>query len=363
MTAHPGSSTASAMEALDESLLVRALRREPVERTPVWFMRQAGRCLPEYRAVREKHSLLEICRRPDLCAEVTVQPVRRLDVDAAILFADIMLPLIAVGIDLDIVDGVGPVIAQPMRTAADVERLRPLEATEDVGFVLESIHATLDLLAGSVPLIGFSGAPFTLASYLIEGKPSRDFLHTKRLMYGAPDIWHDLMTRLSRLVATYLRAQARAGVAVLQLFDSWIGALALDDYVRYVQPYSRAVFEALADCDLPLIHFGTGTSALLEAMRDAGGTTIGIDWHVPLDLAWKRVGFDRSVQGNLDPLVLQGPWEVVRREATTIVQRATGRPGHVFNLGHGIHPQTDPDQLRRLVEFVHASTESLRPRV
>lgn len=332
--------------------LLNALRLQSTDRTPVWFMRQAGRSLPEYRAVRERYSLLEICRIPEVCAEVTLQPVRRLGVDAAILFADIMLPLIAVGVDLDIVEGIGPVIAHPVREAADVRVLRPLEGG-DVQFVADDIGATLAELAGDVPLIGFSGAPFTLASYLVEGKPSRDFLTTKRLMYTRPDIWHDLMSRLAAIVAAYLGAQAEAGVRALQIFDSWVGALSVDDYLRYVQPYTRMVFEGIAGIEVPVIHFGTGTSSLLEAMRDAGGDGIGIDWRVPLDVAWRRIGRDRAIQGNLDPLVLLGPWEVVERESRRILDRAAGRPGHIFNVGHGIHPQTDPDQLRRLVDLVH----------
>jgi uroporphyrinogen decarboxylase len=319
-------------------------------------MRQAGRSLPEYRAVREKYSLLEICRQPELCAEVTLQPVRRLGVDAAILFADIMLPLLGIGIDLDIVERVGPVLARPFRTASDVEALRPLEPEEDIGFVLEDIRCTLQQLDGTVPLIGFSGAPFTLASYLVEGRPSRDFLQTKRLMYGAPEVWRDLMQRLAGIVSAYLLAQAHVGVHALQLFDSWIGALSVDDYRRYVQPFTRSVINALSDAGVPLVHFGTGTAALLESMRDAGGTTIGVDWRIPLDIAWARIGYDRGIQGNLDPLVLLGPWEVVEREAGGVLRRAAGRPGHVFNVGHGIHPQTSPDQIQRLVEFVHAFT-------
>lgn len=335
-----------------EGRLLRALRLEPVDSTPVWFMRQAGRSLPEYRAVREKYTLLEICRRPDVCAEVTVQPVRRLGVDAAILYADIMNPLVGIGIDLDIVERVGPVIARPIREREGVEALRPLEP-DDIAFVTDDIRCTLALLNAAVPLIGFSGAPFTLASYLIEGRSSRDFVNTKRMMYSDPELWHALMRRLAGIVAAYMRCQAEAGVHALQLFDSWIGALSVDDYRRYVQPHVRAIFRAVSDLDLPIIHFGTGTGALLESMRDAGGSTIGVDWRVPLDAAWGRVGYDRGVQGNLDPLVLQGPWSVVQREAETILQRAEGRPGHVFNVGHGIHPATPPDQMQRLVEFVH----------
>jgi uroporphyrinogen decarboxylase len=332
--------------------LLRALQLEAVDRTPIWFMRQAGRSLPEYRAIKERYSLLEICRQPELCAEVTLQPVRRLGVDAAILYADIMHPLVGIGIDLEIVEQVGPVIAEPIRGAADLHRLRTLEP-EDVQFVTDDIACVLQALEGSVPLIGFAGAPFTLASYLVEGRPTRDFLLTKRMMYGEPALWDGVMQRLATLVTAYCRRQAAAGVHALQLFDSWAGALSVDDYCRYVQPYSRQVLDGLAGLGLPIIHFGTNTAALLEAMRAAGGSTIGVDWHVPLDLAWERIGHDRGIQGNLDPIVLQAPWAVVQREATAILQRAGGRPGHIFNTGHGLHPATPPETLERLVEFVH----------
>lgn len=338
---------------LAQDRLLRALRREPVDCTPVWFMRQAGRSLPEYRAIKEKYSLFEICRRPELCARVTLQPVERLGVDAAILYADIMHPLLGIGIDLQIVENVGPVIAEPIRAHADLARLRPLNVREDLPFVLDDIACTLQELGGRVPLIGFSGAPFTLACYLVEGQPSRTFVTVKRLMYGAPGLWDDLMRRLASIVAAYMRAQAETGAHALQLFDSWVGALSLDDYKRYVQPYTRLVFEDLLDLEVPVIHFGADTGALLEAMRDAGGDAIGLDWRVPLDIGWQRAGHDRAVQGNLDPIVLQGPWDVVRREAGAILDRAAGRPGHVFNTGHGLHPETPPDMLERLVEFVH----------
>ena len=317
-------------------------------------MRQAGRSLPEYRAIRERYTLLEICRLPEVCAEVTLQPVRRHGVDAAILFADIMLPLLAVGIDLDIVEGVGPVIAHPVREERDLDALRPLEP-DDVEFVRQDVLCTLNALAGEVPLIGFSGAPFTLASYLVEGKPSRDFLRTKQLMYREPSLWDDLMRRLAAIVAAYLWVQVDAGVHAVQLFDSWAGALSLDDYCRYVEPYSRIVFDAVTPAGVPTIHFGTGTASLLEAMRDAGGSAIGLDWRVPLDRGWERVGHDRAIQGNLDPLVLFAPPDVVKRETDTILRMAGSRPGHVFNVGHGIHPATDPDQISRLVAHVHGA--------
>jgi uroporphyrinogen decarboxylase len=344
-------------DELSNDRLLRALSLLPTDARPVWFMRQAGRSLPEYRSVRERYSLLEICRRPDVCAEVTLQPVRRLGVDAAILFADIMLPVLAIGVDLDIVEGVGPVVAHPVRRPSDLDALRPLDP-EDVAFVSDDIRCVLSALSGSVPLIGFSGAPFTLASYLVEGKPSRDFLQTKRLMYRDPGAWNDLMRRLAGIVAGYLRVQADAGVHALQLFDSWVGALSLDDYVRYVQPYSGMVFDALSDVEIPTIHFGTGTATLLGAMRDAGGACIGVDWRIPLDAAWERIGHDRAVQGNLDPLALLGSWDVVKRETDAILRRSEGRPGHIFNVGHGIHPQTDPTMLQRLVAYVHSRSSS-----
>jgi uroporphyrinogen decarboxylase len=333
--------------------LLRALRREPVDCTPVWFMRQAGRSLPEYRTLKAGRSLLDICRQPELCAEITLQPVRRYDVDAAILYADIMHPLVGIGIDLEIVEGVGPVIGEPVRAPADLARLRALE-TEDLAFVTKDIRCVLDRLGGSLPLLGFSGAPFTLASYLVEGRPSRDFLQTKLLMHHAPTLWHDLMTRLAGIVVDYCRLQVDAGVHALQIFDSWAGVLSLDDYLRSVQPYTEQVFAGLAGCGVPLIHFGADTGALLEAMRNAGGEVIGIDWRLPLDLAWGRIGHDRAVQGNLDPMVLLGPWDVVEREARAILHRAAGRSGHVFNTGHGLHPQTPPDQVARLVDLVHS---------
>ena len=332
---------------------MRAARREPVERTPVWFMRQAGRILPEYRAVREHHTLVEICRQPALCADVTLQPVDRLGVDAAILFSDIMTPLLGVGIDLQIVDGVGPVIAEPVRTRDDLARLRPLEPEADLPYVLESIRILVERLGGERPLIGFAGAPFTLAAYLVEGKPSRDFVRVKSMMFGAPDVWHALMERLTAITISYLQAQAAAGANALQLFDSWIGALSPQDYATFVQPYSQRIFAALAPLGIPCIHFGTGTATLLPLMKDDGAPIIGIDWHVPLDEAWRTVGYDKGVQGNLDPGVLFAPADYVRERVGDVLRRADGRPGHIFNLGHGLHPQTPLDNVQRAVEFVH----------
>ncbi len=339
---------------------LRACRREPVDATPIWFMRQAGRSLPEYRAVREQHTLLEIVRQPELCAEVTLQPVRRLDVDAAILFSDIMLPLVAIGVELELVESVGPVVAHPLRTLAAIETLRELEPAGDVPYTLETIatlRRALDPLGKA--LIGFAGAPFTLASYLVEGKPSREYVHTKRLMLGEPALWSALMERLTTIVIAYAQAQIAAGAQALQIFDSWIGALSPREYSRFVQPHMRRLFAALAPPEtpapVPLIHFGTGTATLLELMAETGGDVIGLDWRVPLDDGWARLGGpDRiTIQGNLDPAVLTAPWEVVREEAADVLRRAAGRPGHIFNLGHGVLPMTPPEHLERLVEYVH----------
>ena len=338
------------------ALLVRAARRQPVERRPVWFMRQAGRSLPEYRKIRESADLFTICQDPALCTEVTLQPVRRLGVDGAVLFADIMLPVaFSLGVGLRLVENVGPVIDEPIRSQAQVDRLLALAPTESVSFVLETIRLLRRALDPEVAVIGFAGAPFTLAGYLIEGKPSREFLNTKAMMYTEPRLWDALMSRLSRLVLEYLRAQIDAGAQLVQLFDSWVGALSPADYRRYVQPYVEPIFQGLQPTGTPSIHFGTGTSALLPDMRDAGGDIIGLDWRVELDEAWARIGFDRGVQGNLDPAALLGPWPVVEEKARAILSQAGTRPGHIFNLGHGVQPGTPVENLQRLVELVHAA--------
>jgi uroporphyrinogen decarboxylase len=336
--------------------LVRAARRQPVSRRPVWFMRQAGRSLPEYRQVRERYAILEICKNPELCAEVTLQPVRRLGVDGAVLFADIMLPVaFGLGVELELVEGVGPVIANPIRTSTDIDRLRSLTPAESVPFVLETIRLLRRELDRSVAVIGFAGAPFTLASYLIEGKPSRDFLLTKAMMYSAPESWKALMERLSRMVLEYLTAQIEAGAQVVQVFDSWVGALSPADYTKFVQPYTAGIFRGLANAGAPSVHFGTGTAGLLPLLRDAGGDVIGLDWRVDLGQAWSEIGFDRGVQGNLDPATLLAPWPVVEAGARQVIQSAGGRAGHIFNLGHGVLPTTPVDNLRRLVELVHGT--------
>ncbi|GAA2670340.1 uroporphyrinogen decarboxylase [Actinoplanes palleronii] len=339
------------MTVLNDSPFVRACRGLTVPHTPVWFMRQAGRSLPEYRKIREGIGMLDSCRRPDLVTEITLQPVRRHHVDAAILFSDIVVPIAAAGIDLDIVAGTGPVVAEPLRTAADLERLRPL-AAGDVDFVAEAVRLLVAEL-GSTPLIGFAGAPFTLASYLIEGGPSRTYLKTKAMMYGAPDLWNALLSRLAQITLTFLRVQVEAGVSAVQLFDSWAGALSEADYRQYVMPHSAAVLRGLLDAGVPRIHFGVGTGVLLEAMGEAGADVVGVDWRTPLDVATKRIGPDRAVQGNLDPAILFAGWDVVEREARRVVAQGQSAPGHVFNLGHGVMPETDPEILTRLVALVH----------
>ena len=336
--------------------IVRAARLQPVERTPVWFMRQAGRSLAEYRAVRERHDIFSICRDPELCAEVTLQPVRRLGVDGAVLFADIMLPIaFGLGVDLRLVEDVGPVIDRPIRTAADVDRLRATSMPEAVPFVLETIRILRREVQAGVAVIGFSGAPFTLAGYLIEGQPSRDFTRTKSMMYNEPQLWSALMGRLTEMVLDYLRAQAAAGAHLVQLFDSWVGTLSINDYRDYVAPSVRRIFDGLRADGIPAIHFGTGNAALIPAMRDAGGDVIGLDWRVDLGTTWKDdIGYTRGVQGNLEPAAMLGPWPVIESKARSILKGAAGRPGHIFNLGHGVLPATPVEHLQHLVELVHA---------
>jgi uroporphyrinogen decarboxylase len=336
-----------------EPLLTRACRRELVERTPVWFMRQAGRSLPEYRELRKHHDLFSVCRQPELCAEVTLQPVRAHDVDAAVMFADIMLPVIGMGVDVELVENVGPVIANPVRTNDDVERLRVPDPQEAVPFILEAVRLVRAELPAEKAVIGFAGGPFTVAGYLIEGKPTREFVQTKRCMYAQPEVWHALMDKLADTFVAYLRAKVTAGADVIQLFDSWVGTLSAEDYEEFVAPYSARV---LAAVDVPTIHFGTGTTHLLPAMREAGGNVIGLDWRIPIEGGWKIVGPDRGVQGNLDPVLLLGPFERVAAAANRILDAVAGRRGHIFNLGHGVLPDTDPADLARLVELVHART-------
>jgi uroporphyrinogen decarboxylase len=329
---------------------LRACRREPVDRTPVWFMRQAGRSQPEYRALRERHTLLEMVRTPDLCAQITLLPVEQLGVDAAILFSDITLPLAGLGVTFDIIEGQGPVIERPLRTAGDVEHLRPFDAERDVPFLLEAIR--LIRREARVPLIGFAGAPFTLASYLVEGHGSRDLSLTKRMLMAEPVLWSRLMTALTDTTLTYLAAQVRAGAHAVQVFDSWIGALAPRDYEVAILPHMRRLFEGLRPLGVPVIHFGTGTAGLLPLMARAGGDVVGVDWRIRLGDAWGRIGA-AGIQGNLDPAAMLAPFEVIAETARDILNDAGGRPGHIFNLGHGVLPQTPQDSLRRLVELVH----------
>ena len=335
-------------------LLVRAARREPVERTPVWFMRQAGRSLPEYRALRERHGFFELAQNPELCAEVTLQPVRRHGVDAAVMFADIMTPVVAMGVEVDLVEGVGPVIDRPIRTRADVDRLTVADPEETLGFVLEAVRLVRAELSPDRALVGFCGGPFTVAGYLVEGRPSRELSRTKALMLTEPGTWDALMEKLSETFAAYVAAKVRAGADVVQLFDSWVGTLAPPLYRSRVAPWSARILQAV---DVPTIHFGTGATHLLGELADAGGDVIGLDWRLPLDEGWALVS-DRGVQGNLDPAALTAPWEVVEREALDVLARAGGRAGHIFNLGHGVLPETDPDLLTRLVSLVRERTEA-----
>lgn len=343
-------STPAASDPSD-SPLVRAARGLDVPHTPVWFMRQAGRSLPEYRKVREGVGMLESCRRPELVTEITLQPVRRHGVDAAIFFSDIVVPLAAVGVGLDIVPGVGPVVDEPFRTRADLDRLREL-TPDDVPDITESVRLLVAEL-GATPLIGFSGAPFTLASYLVEGGPSKNHEHTKALMHGDPRLWNDLCARLAQISGAFLRVQAEAGASALQLFDSWAGALNRADYLHFVQPHSAAVLASVADLDVPRIHFGVGTGELLASMGEAGADVVGVDYRVSLPDALDRTSGRYALQGNLDPALLFAPWEAVDRRVRAVVDEGRAASGHIFNLGHGVLPQTDPDVLTRVVELVH----------
>ena len=336
-----------------EPLLVRAARREPVEHTPVWFMRQAGRSLPEYRAIRERHSFWEVAGTPELCAEVTLQPVRRHGVDAAVMFADIMTPVLGMGVHVELVEET----EVHRRFLADVKALRVPDPDEAFEPLLEAIRIVRGELKDEQAVVGFCGGPFTVAGYLVEGKPSREFATVKALMYAEPAVWRALMEKLADCFGSYVAAQARAGADVVQLFDSWVGALSPADYEEFVAPWSARI---LAAAGVPTIHFGTGASTLLPAMARAGGDVIGLDWRIALDDGWAIAGADRAVQGNLDPAVLLGPWERVEAAALDVLARAAGRPGHIFNLGHGVLPRTDPDAVTRLAELVQASTVEAR---
>jgi uroporphyrinogen decarboxylase len=334
---------------------LKACRREPVDATPVWFMRQAGRYMAEYRALRERYSLLEICRLPDLATEVTLQPVRRIEVDAAILFSDLLLPLEPMGLPFDFIKGEGPQIERPIGDEADIDRLRTFEPRQALAHVLEAIRQIQRELAGRVPLIGFAGAPFTLASYAIEGGHSNNFAKTKALMYGHPDAWHRLCDKFATIVGDYLVAQIEAGVDAVQVFDSWVGTLNAADYREFALPHTKRIFDAIGG-KVPTIHFGTGTSTILPELREAGGDVIGVDWRIPLDDGWNRIGHDRAVQGNLDPTLLLGPVARMLEQTDEVLARADGRPGHIFNLGHGILPSTPVEHVQMLAQYVHSAS-------
>jgi len=334
------------------SRFLSACQRQPTDVTPVWFMRQAGRYMAEYRALREKYTLLEICQQPELAAEVTLQPVRALGVDAAILFADILLPAIPLGVGLEFAKGEGPVLQNPVRTMYDVKALRPVDPQTDLGYVMDAIRILRGEL-GNTPLIGFCGAPFTVASYIVEGGSSREFLKTKTMMYSAPATWHALMDKLSAVLMDYLVAQIRAGAQAVQVFDSWVGALSPQDYVDFVQPYSRRILQASQAEEVPVIHFGTSAATLLPAMKAAGGTVLGLDWRIPLDDGWDILGHDVAVQGNLDPAALFAPLPELKKRVHDILRRADGRPGHIFNLGHGILQHTLVENVKAVVDMVH----------
>jgi uroporphyrinogen decarboxylase len=342
------------------SRFLRACRREPVDATPVWFMRQAGRYMAEYRQLRQQYSLLEICRHPELATAVTLQPLKVIEVDAAILFSDLLIPFTPLGLGFDFVKGEGPAIENPIRNSGDVERLRTFDPREELPFVFETIRLLRRELADSVPLIGFGGAPFTLASYAIEGGPSTNYSRTKSFMYSQPEAWHRLCGLLAATMADYLAAQVEAGVQAFQLFDSWAGALSRSDYREFAMPHTKTIFDAGRQTGVPLIHFGVGTSAILRDMADAGGDVIGLDWRLPLDDAWAIVGHDRAVQGNLDPTTLLGPENRLLAGADDVLRRAGGRPGHIFNLGHGVLPTTPIERVQELARHVHQKT-SRRP--
>ncbi len=339
--------------------MLAACRRRPVDATPVWFMRQAGRCLPEYRELKDKHGLMTLFKTPELSARISLMPVEQLQVDAAVMYADIMLPLDGMGVPFHIEPEVGPVIHSPVRTQADVDAIRVIEAEEATPYVFEMLRMLRNELSESAAVVGFSGAPFVLACYMIEGRPSRDYAQAKALMLGSPALWHQLMDKVTQVVVRYLRRQVEAGIQVAQLFDSWVGMLSPQQYEQFALPYSRRVFAEIKDLGVPTIHFGTSNASLLELMASAGSDIVGVDWRVPLDDAWARIGHDHGIQGNLDPATMLAPFDVVREGARDVLRRAGGRPGHIFNLGHGVLPETDPEDLARLVELVHEDSRRL----
>ncbi|GCE09619.1 uroporphyrinogen decarboxylase [Dictyobacter aurantiacus] len=356
MNVTPSTESSSSATAI-QSRFLRACKRLPVDATPVWLMRQAGRYMEEYRALRTQHPILELIKQPDLAAEVTMQPIRAYNLDAAIIFADILPPLEGMGLNLEFIKGEGPVIHNPIRSRADVEALRLPDPTESLWFTLEAIKLVRKQLdPRGIPLIGFSGAPFTLASYAIEGGSSKNYLHTKGLMMSDAPTWHLLMEKLSEVVGNYLLAQAKAGAQALQFFDSWVGALSPADYREYILPHSRHAIDIARQGNVPIIHFGTNTSGMLNLIQEAGGDVIGVDWHIDLDTAWDSLKPETAVQGNLDPVTLLAPWPEIEKRTREILDRVKGRPGHIFNLGHGILPGTPVDNVRHLIDFVHEYT-------
>ena len=331
---------------------LKACRGEPVEYTPIWFMRQAGRSLPEYRALRKEGSILNAIKDPEISTEITLQPIRRYDVDAAILYSDIVVPVHAIGFGVDIKSGVGPVAVDPFKSSSDLNRLRSLNPEVDTPYVLETIHRLVDAL--EVPLIGFAGAPFTVASYLIEGGPSRSYQKTKAMMFSDKALWNSLMERLTDITIESLVSQVEAGASAIQLFDSWAGSLSPAQYEHFVLPYSQKIFETLSDYSVPRIHFGVGTGEILHLMSAAGADVIGVDWRVPIDEARRRIGVGKSIQGNLDPSILGGDWELISEEVLDILEKNAGQRGHIFNLGHGVTPEVNPDVLKKIVDLVHS---------
>lgn len=346
-----------AFKDLQNHSFLRACRCEPVEQTPVWFMRQAGRSLPEYRALRKEGSILEAIKKPDISTEITLQPIRRYGVDAAILFSDIVVPVHAIGFGVEIEPGIGPVAADPFRSSDDLKRLRDLNPELDTPYVLETVKGCVEEL--EIPLIGFAGGPFTVASYLIEGGPSRSYQKTKALMFSDRKLWDSLMERLTDITIQSLLSQVEAGVSAIQLFDSWAGSLSPNQYESFVFPYSQKVFDILEKTGVPKIHFGVGTGELLSLMSDVGADVVGVDWRVPIDTARERIGSQKAVQGNLDPSILGGDWELISNEVINILERNAGKPGHIFNLGHGVTPEVNPEVLKKIVDLVHSFRTNL----
>lgn len=349
---------------LNQSRFIRACRREPTEATPIWFMRQAGRYMPEYRAIRSKISMLDAIRSPEISHEITMQPINAFNLDAAIIFADILTPLIGMGIQLDFIKGEGPQIENPLHTTRDIDMLGTPPAIEALPFALEAIRLTVaDLNPRNIPLIGFCGAPFTLASYAIEGGGSKNYERTKAMMYSEPSAWKRLMDKLVTVLTDLLTQQVAAGVSALQIFDSWVGALSAYDYAKFVAPYNRQLIQAAQQTGVPVIYFSTGTGAILDQVAELGSDVVSIDWRVRLDKAWREIGYNRAIQGNLDPLLLQAPWREVQAQTDEILRLADGRPGHIFNLGHGILPGTPVETVRRLADYVHEKTARIEQAV